>query len=71
MNLREWVKTKFKVSRKTLPANQVALQFLRETGQAVDESTINRTIVALDDLGLLLGAPNRPGTLTRLVEVTP
>jgi len=70
MTIKEWVKDNCRVVTKTLIAREAARQYLVDTDQAVDDARINRVVVELDDLGLLLGAVNRPGTYSRLRKVT-
>ena len=64
--LTEWI-SQFKIVE-PLTAREAARQFLKDSGQAVSESAINRVIVELHELGLLLGKPNSPGTYTRITR---
>ncbi len=62
-----WISQQQTVER-PLTAREAARHYLKDSGQAVSESSINRTILALGELGLLLGKPNSPGTYTRIAR---
>ena len=70
MTLKSWIKSNFKVARRTMLASDVARRFLRETGQPLDPVVVTRIVCELHDLDLLTGPPNHPSTRTRLIEVT-
>ena len=69
MTLKSWIKSNFKVARRTELASDIARRYLRETSQPLDPVMVTRTICQLADLDLLCGPPNSPLTRTRLVEV--